>query len=111
MGALDTVEQIVLRMEKERMLAKEQGRKFFTDSLFDWTHVPSDIEHQDKSDRFHTSLYDKLVEIVKNGYAFMPLALYHACADKLERVKPFTVNGHFDCYKVKDGETLEVEGG
>lgn len=111
MGALAVVEQITLRIEKERALAREQGQTYGTKSIFDWTHVPADMEHEDISNKFHTSLCDKLFDIVNNGYAFMPLALYYACADKLDAIQPFTVNGHCECFKVKDGESLKVEGG
>lgn len=111
MGALAVVEQITLRLEKERTLARERGLTYRTKSIFDWSHVPVDIEHEDKEDKFHTSLFDKLTDIINNGYAFLPIALYRACEDKLESVTPFTVNGHYDCYKVKDGEAIEVQGG
>jgi hypothetical protein len=127
MKALEVVETIVMRLEKERrerraQLEKEMNEKGLSEeekeitrshvygikSIFDWSHVYDDLEHEDKNDRFHTSLFDKLNDIVDNGYAFMPLSLYKACEDKLERDKCFSVNGHFDCFKLKEGETITV---
>ena len=130
MGALAVIENITLRIEKEKRernakfekelseknLSEEEKQvarnaKYGVKSIFDWRNTYEKIENEDKGDRFHTSLFDELNSIINNGYAFMPIAFYKACEDKLERCKPFSVNGHFDCYKVKDGETIRVHAG
>lgn len=128
MGALIVIENITLRLEKERRdrkaaFEKEMEEKNFTDkekevarstiygikSMFDWSNTPIDLEHENQEDKFHTSLFDKLNEIINNGYAFMPIVFFKACEDKLEEDKCFSTNGHFECYKLKEGETLHVK--
>lgn len=115
MGALTVVENITLRIAKEREKKNKELREIRPSQelveTFDWTNIPKEIEKQNKSDRFRTSLFDNLCMVIQNGYAFMPYALYLACENKLERTNPFTVDGHFDCFKVKDGEFLVVRGG
>ena len=127
MAALETVEKIVMRLEAERREnrknleerlskmeiteeEKEERRKrtYGVKSLFDWTNTYDEINQEDKEDRFRNSLFDHLTEIVDSGYAFMPYALYKACEDKLEKVIPFSTNGHFHCFKIKDGEKIIV---
>lgn len=127
MGMLQTVENIVLHIEEERRerakVVKETVKKlpedmqetalstFGTSSIFDFTNIPKKISAQNKDDRFRTSLFDMLEEYIRSGYAFMPYALYLACKDKLEPDNNFAVDGHFLCYKVKDGETIRISAG
>lgn len=129
MAAMVVVESIVMRLEKERRerrneieenLAKrtnlteeekEQIRKhtYGIKSLFDWSNIYDKLENDcNKNDKFGTSLFMELKEIVDNGYAFMPLALYEACKDKLEQTNCFSTDGHFYCYKIKEGEKIIV---
>ena len=127
MAALETVEKIVMRLEGERKEnrknleeklsklemteeEKEERRKrtYGVKSLFDWTNIYDEIDQEDDEDRFRTSLFDHLTEIVDSSCAFMPYVLYKACEDKLEQVTPFSINGHSHCFKIKDGEKIIV---
>lgn len=112
MGALQVIEDIVLNMEKQRMQKNSEikSEKCKYSSLFDWSHIPTKLENEDKNDKFHTSLFDELFDIVETGYAFLPFAFFLACKDKLEKAKPYSVNGYFHCYKLKDGEKIHVYG-
>lgn len=113
MSALITVEKITLRLnaarKKRNDYLREKGLdKFPLRELFDFSNIPDEITNQDKEDKYNCSLSDRLFEIIRNGYAFMPYALYLACKNKLEPDKPFTVDGHFHCFKVKEGQTIKV---
>lgn len=95
--------------EKERKIALSE--MYGIKSIFDLTNIPENIKKKDTNDRFRTSLFDELSEYIQHGYAFMPYALYLACASKLEKVEPFSIDGHFDCFKIKDGEVIHVSAG
>ena len=115
MQALVVIENIVLRLSKEK---DERNQKFLETglvdeagrfkSLFDWSNIPKKIENQDANDRFRTSLFDSLLEVIRDSYAFMPYQFYKACEDLLEHDKCFSTDGHFDCYKLKEGMTIKV---
>ena len=102
-------EKIKDMTEKEREMALSEiyGIK----SIFDLTNIPENIKKKDTDDRFRTSLFDELSEYIQHGYAFMPYALYLACALKLEKIKPFSIDEHFNCFKIKDGEVIHVSAG
>lgn len=127
MGMLQVVEQIVMRLNEER---KKQAKAVYDmvedfpeeeraaalstigiKSIFDLSNIPEDIANQDKNDKFRLSLFDSLLEYIRHGYAFMPYALYLACEDKLEKDDVFAVDGHFECFKVREGETIRVSAG
>lgn len=113
MGALSVIETIVLRKNKEREEFKMEyngnmaGKPIL--SLFDFTNTPNVLERQSPNDRYNNSLLDELMTIIDTSYAFMPYAFYLACEDKLEPDKVFSTEGHFYCYKLKEGLTLDVE--
>lgn len=115
MGALSVVENITLRIAKEREKKNEEFRKKRATrklaEIFDWTDILKELEDQDETDEFRESLFDRLDMIIHHSYAFMPYALYLTCKDKLEQTRPYTVDGHFDCFKVKEGEFIVVRGG
>lgn len=125
MAMLQVVEKITLHINDVRMKRAEKANResknlsdkekeiFFSSvwgikSIFDITNIPEEISKEDKDDKYRTSLFDRLTEYIHHGYAFMPYALYLACEDKLEKDKPFSVDGHFDCFKIKDGEVITV---
>ena len=108
MSALVVIEQMTLRLNKEREL---MSSKYTVKHLFDWSDIPSKLSEQSEDDKYGFSLLDKLFEIVNNGYAFLPYTFYLACRDKLERDKCFSTPQHFDCFKLKEGEKILVEGG
>lgn len=127
MGMLQVVEQIVMRLNEEQKKRAKAAYDMVEDfpeeertaalsaigikSIFDLSNIPEDISNQDKNDKFRLSLLDLLLEYVRHGYAFMPYALYLACEDKLEKDETFAVEGHFECFKVRDGETIRVSAG
>jgi hypothetical protein len=127
MQALIVVENITMRLEKERRekrdkLEKEMAEKGLTDeeknimrrcvygikSIFDWSNTFDKLEQQNKEDRFNMSLFDNLTEMLNSGYVFLPYQFFKACEDKLEHDKCFSTNGHFECYKLEEGETITV---
>ncbi|MBQ8234513.1 MAG: hypothetical protein IJZ36_02895, partial [Bacilli bacterium] len=90
MGALVVIEHITLRLNKQRELVNSKSNLYKSKNLFDWSDIPSKLEEQDKEDKYGISLFDKLMEIVNNGYAFLPYTFYLACEDKLERTTSFS---------------------
>ena len=115
MGALKIIEDITMRLNKERNqknnLLREKGydeshRKLR--DMFDLTNIPEEIEKQDKDDKYQTGLLDLLFEVVDNYYAFMPYTFYKICEEVLERDKGFSTFGHFNCFKLKEGLTIKV---
>lgn len=112
MGALAVIEKITLRLTKERsdLIKKNGGLNGRFRELFDWTNIPNKLESEDKDDKYRDSLFDKLMDLVDNSYAFLPYTFYLACEEMLKPDKSFTVDGHFRCYKLKEGAVITVEG-
>lgn len=135
MGMLKTLETISMRLEKERreqvatpiehkkQLNSQDEMDAFDDyfntkqqSLLDNSHIYDDIlkanetvkdlnpEYQDYTE----SLFDKLKNLIHNGYMFMPITAYNACKEKLQPCRPFSTPKHFNCYTLKDGMTIHV---
>ena len=115
MEALEIIEKITLRLSKERDARNERNKQESSTlcnkpvGLFDLSNIPKDIEN-DKYEYFKVSLFDKLIEITKNGYAFMPYAFYEACKDKLQTTKKKTT-GHLYCYQLKENEKIKISAG
>lgn len=111
MGALVVMEKITLRLSKQRsdMIEKNGTLNGRFRELFDWSNIPLKLEEEDKEDKYRESLFDKLVNLVNDSYAFLPYSFYLACEDMLEKDKTFSTDGHFRCYKLKEGKTIEVE--
>lgn len=136
MGMLTTIETIVLNLEKERQKEIEQLRQreieaknagknteFFTEalhnptsryykhSIFDLSDIYRDTikDMNEKDFSCLNSLFDRIFDIVNNGYIFMPYQIYNVCKDKLKPYKVFSTPNHYHCYKLKDGETIHVK--
>jgi hypothetical protein len=120
MGALVTIENIVMRLYKEtedrreRLGGKIGNKKIY--GFFDMTHIADTIAMNNQVDEngkrlfeCGDSLFDELCGVINNSYAFMPYAFFVSCEDKLEPVDSFTTKDHFYCYKLKDGETISVK--
>ena len=120
MGAIVTIENIVMRLHKEKEDLREKlggkigNKKLY--GLFDFTHIVDTIAMNNQVDEsgkrlfeYGDSLFDELCGIVNNSYAFMPYTFFVACEDKLEAVGSFTTKDHFYCYKLKDGESIHVK--
>ena len=119
MGALVTIESVVMRLYKEKEALREKwngkigNKKMY--GLFDFTYVIDKIVMSNRSgencDRVFEdgdSLFDELLGIVDNSYAFLPYALFAACEDKLVATNSFSTKDHFNCYKLKDSENIHV---
>lgn len=114
MGALVTIEKIVLRLNKQREELKESwnGKVGVSkiQSLFDFTNIPEKFKDVDNPvDELENSLFDALLLAIDETYAFMPYVFFKACEDDLKRDHIFTTPGHFHCYKLKEGRTIHVE--
>ena len=116
MGMLKTVEAITMRLYKERdndiQSLKRNNYSGTLHGIFDLSDIPETMitqaEANQTADKYDTSLFDKLQETIKSGYAFMPYQLYEACKDKLEADNLFSTPGHMNCYKIKSGEVIVV---
>jgi hypothetical protein len=119
MGALVTIETIVMRLYKEAEARRERfggkigNKKMY--GLFDLTHMVDTIAMNNQVDEngnrvfeYGDSLFDELLDAINCSYAFMPYAFFVACKDKLEAVDSYSTKDHFCCYKLKDGETIHV---
>lgn len=128
MELLEVTEKISLRLEAERY---ERYKKIIqsisknpditlkdalesaeiitgTKSLFDLSNIPGRLNSQKKDQQFNTSLFDELLEITQNGYAFLPYTLFKICEHDLETDDIFSRNGHMNCYKLKPGRLIYV---
>lgn len=120
MGALMTIENIVIKLECERRAritklgidpAANSVRQFT--SLFNLTQGFDDFLRQDKlhsdDDEIGYSLTDKMLDIREESLVFLPTQFIDACADVIERDEPFSTPKHFNCYKLKEGCEIRVE--
>ena len=107
MGALEAMEKIVLRLHKEREAGKKTCPEAYR-GLFDFSSLAESLENKE-NDKFHTSLFDGLLDLTRDGYAFLPYALYAACKDSLEKMEPWAAEGHLHCYRLKEGQAIKVK--
>lgn len=109
MGAITTIEKIILRLESGR-----REKQPISTSLFDFRKDYDEIIEQDikfPNDDHNTSLTDKMMELRKNAYIFMSCLFIDACGDMIERDHTFAVPQHYLCYKVKEGCAIKVSAG
>lgn len=120
MGALVTIEKIVMRLyqEKEKLISQLGGKlgNKKMHGLFDFTHIVDKIAKNNQVDEngnrlfeYGDSLFDEICDIVNQSYAFMPYTFFLACKDKLIAVESYSTQDHFDCYKIKDGESIHIK--
>lgn len=112
--ALEIIEKIVIRLYEDRELEnKEVKNKIISEDalgLFDLSYIPKRIKRQEEYGlEFKTPLLDMLFAVIHDSYAFMPYAFYVACKDKLEIED--MIDGRFECYKLKQGQTISVHAG
>lgn len=117
MGAMETVENIVLRIEKEilenRMSLCGHGTKAALlaekryPSLFDLTGIKRKLEDTAGDPGYRPRLFDELYDRIDNGYLFMPIMLYDACKDLLDL--DLAHPDRFRAYKLKPGEKIHVK--
>lgn len=107
MEALDVIENIVIRIEKERRENKAKGQKFLSTSIFDLGNIYDDVLNMPDSE----SILDKELHYLQNGYMFMPYAFYKSCEDIIE-FKGYSFRGkHSKVYKLKDGCKIQISAG
>lgn len=133
MGALEVIEKIVMRLEAERQTRiqslnemvekfreKEKDEtvinKFIsmhrgTTGLFDFSHIFKETQDIRTDDNYNMSLFDRLEQLLDEGYIFMPHVFYEACKPDLEQQHPFSIKNHLCCYKLKAGATIKVSAG
>ena len=108
MAALQVIEQITIRLITERESRKEKSQ-IPLKSFFDFSGIYEDTINQDPDDKWGNSLLDRLFDVVENGYLFLPYTFFNACEEKLERDHILSTNQHFNCFKLKEGETIKVK--
>lgn len=113
MGALQCLETIVMKLEKKQQdeiaELKKKEQNFYKTSLFDWRNIYTEtLIAMESKDDFELSLFDQLLEIIQNSSIFLPYNFYLACKDVLQRDKINTIEKHFFCYKIKDGESIHI---
>lgn len=100
MEALDVIESIVMKLEKER-------RVFHLKSIFDLGEIYNAVAAGQNDE----SLLDKEIEYVDNAYMFLPYAFLKACEDIVEYVGLSFDGRHTRIYKLKDGCKIKVTAG
>ena len=120
MGALETIEKIVLQLEEKRQeelklyektFDKSEYSDLWPKSIFDFTDKYALLKEQAtaKCDHKHDkSLTDMMIGIRKNGYIFMSCEFLEACKDKIVQDTSWSVPGHFNCYKLKENCKIHV---
>lgn len=110
-------EEIIALMEQEKKEPNEYLRNIlhnpmsehYKRSIFDLREIYQDTKEEiDNHDEYGMSLFDRLDQIVKDGYMFMPYAAFKACETDLEPTKE-KIASHFKCYKLKPGKTIKVK--
>lgn len=99
MAALEAIEKITMQLHHDR------------EGLFDFTWVPENVDKEDPSDKYRSSLFDEEIDMVRHSYALLPYQFFLACQDILERGDMYKIPGHAVCYKLKAGKTLHVYAG
>ena len=100
MGAMDACERIVLGIEERRREHPKKPR-----SLFDLSEIR---EHLDDEEGCAT-LFDELFDIVRYGYLFIPMMLFHACSNCVEL--DLADERPVRSYKLKPGYVIKVHAG
>lgn len=108
MEALEVIEKITMNIEAKRRERKEAGGKFFSQSIFDNGDIYDSLVNDDEH---YESLFDKEVEIIKNGYMFLPIQFFKACEDMLEYTGIDLKGNRTYTYKLKDGCKIKVTAG
>ena len=100
MEALDVIESIVMKLEKER-------RAFHLKSIFDLGEIYNAVAAGQNDE----SLLDKEIEYVDNAYMFLPYAFLKACENVIEYTGLSFEGKHMRTYKLKDGCKIKVTAG
>ena len=113
MGALVTLEEYVIQLNKRREELSEKFNgligKNKIENLLDFSNRFEKIANQDPEDKYGYCLFDELMLIIDETYAFIPYVFFKACEDDLVREHIYTTAKHFHCYKLKDGAKIHVK--
>ena len=123
MGAVKTIEDIVLRLEREHredgighdydshyiVATNETMKNKRYRSLFDFSGI-YDKTLSEKGRTYRQSLTDRLLEIQENAYVFMPLAFLKACGNCIKRKMSRNEDRTWEYVLVK-GKSVHVHAG
>lgn len=138
MGAIETIEAIILRLAKDRVekiinvdIAKTyiknnamsnddkdtgliiHAQKY--NSLFDFSHVYDQIL-KDMESNYKMSLTDIMLMIFDNSYVFMSCSFLQACIHDIEKAERPSIDGEekwdrLTYWRMKDGRSIHVYAG
>lgn len=114
MGAIETIEKIILRLAKEyegEERLDRLGDKVVYNEMFDFSSTYRNIL-QDQKDKYGLPLTDHMMKLKEYGYVFMSVAFIEACGGLIEidREKSSVFNRLYT-YKLKKGKVLPVRAG
>ena len=101
MAALSVMESITQRIEENYRKNVNIGSVFDLREDYDFLRKQAAYDPNNE-DEFKTSLFDLECNLVMQGYAFLPYALYLACTDKLVEEKHWAYPNHMHCYNLKE---------
>ena len=123
MGAIEACESIVMRIEDERRAERErlavekdedpeiqQLLEARATSQFDLTEIYARVLAQ-KDAKYGLSLFDRLLNVTRNGYMFVPYALYRACGEHVEFDDGARMRKRLNVLRLKPGHTIPVWAG
>lgn len=119
MGALKTIEKIVMQLEKEHReekvdkwednyITSESGELY--KSLFNFSYTYDKVVDSEGK-RYSNHLTDLLIEIKNNSYVFMPLAFLQACGESIKKGHISRTDGRLYTYSLIDGKKIKVHAG
>ena len=119
MGALKTIEKIVMQLEKEHReekvdkwednyITSESGELY--KSLFNFSYIYDKVVDSEGK-RYSNHLTDLLIEIKNNSYVFMPLAFLQACGESIKKGHISRTDGRLYTYSLIDGKKIKVHAG
>ena len=120
MGALKTIEKIVMQLEKEHREERiqewdiryiknsESGKSYKT--MFDFSYIYDKVVDSEGK-RYKNHLTDLLIEIKNNSYLFMPLAFLQACGENIKKGHISRADGRLYTYSLIDGKKIKVHAG
>lgn len=119
MGALKTIEKIVMQLEKEHReekvdkwednyITSENGELY--KSLFNFSYIYDKVVDSEGK-RYSNYLTDLLIEIKNNSYVFMPLAFLQACGENIKKGHISRTDGRLYTYSLIDGKKIKVHAG
>ena len=119
MGALKTIEKIVMQLEKEHReekvdkwednyITSESGELY--KSLFNFSYIYDKVVDSEGK-RYSNYLTDLLIEIKNNSYVFMPLAFLQACGENIKKGHISRTDGRLYTYSLVDGKKIKVHAG